>query len=404
MQYGWSTGVRNDKRAMTTTDSIATASRRSAGAQARRVIFIDLARALAVVFMLYGHTVDALLAPAYRTGVIFSAWQFQRGLTSCLFLLLSGFAFSIATARHWTSHLTISAALFKRMRRFGLFIAIGYAMRVPVAPLSRMREASEADWRMLFGVDVLQLVGVTFLVVQVLVLITRSRRVFSAVAIVIAAALLLTTPSTWAIDWTGHLHPALAAYLTPNTGSQFPLVPWAAFVLMGAALGQIYARWGAANVTRYANLALLAPALVVIAVGLYLSEYQSRVYGATTYAWVPGNMLLRTGVCLLIVGVIAHASRRVHQLPHVFGAVAQESLLIYVLHLFIVFGSVFAPGFLNIYGPTLSPLQLLPLVAGLIAAMAVAAYGWNWLKHTHGRLVWWGSLAAGALLVVRLVR
>lgn len=389
---------------MTITDGIATPVQKNTGAQARRVIFIDLARALAVVFMLYGHTVDALLAPAYRTGVIFSAWQFQRGLTSCLFLLLSGFAFSIATARHWTSHLSISSALFKRMRRFGLFIAIGYAMRVPVAPLSRMREASEADWRMLFGVDVLQLVGVTFLVVQVLVLVTRSRRLFSAVAIVIAVALLLTTPSTWAVDWTGRLHPALAAYLTPNTGSQFPLIPWAAFILIGAALGQTYARWGAADVTRYANLALLAPAAVVISLGVYLSQHQSGVYGATTYAWVPGNMMLRTGVCLLIVGLIAHASRRVHQLPHVFGAVAQESLLIYVLHLFIVFGSVFAPGFLTIYGPTLSPLELLPLVVGLIAAMAVAAYAWNWLKHTHGRLVWWGSVVVGALLAMRLVR
>jgi uncharacterized membrane protein len=67
------------------------------GAHAHRVIFIDLARALAVFFMLYGHTIDALLAPAYRGGVWFDAWQFQRGLTSSLFLILSGFAFSIAT-------------------------------------------------------------------------------------------------------------------------------------------------------------------------------------------------------------------------------------------------------------------------------------------------------------------
>jgi len=33
------------------------------GAHAHRVIFIDLARALAAVFMVYGHAIDALLAP-----------------------------------------------------------------------------------------------------------------------------------------------------------------------------------------------------------------------------------------------------------------------------------------------------------------------------------------------------
>ena len=71
--------------------------------RAQRVIFIDLARTLAVVLMLYGHTVSALLAPEFRAGTWYDVWQFQRGLTSCLFLLLSGFAFSIATARRWST-------------------------------------------------------------------------------------------------------------------------------------------------------------------------------------------------------------------------------------------------------------------------------------------------------------
>ena len=44
----------------------------------RRVIFIDLARALAVLFMLYGHALDALLAPEYRTGTWFDVWTLDR--------------------------------------------------------------------------------------------------------------------------------------------------------------------------------------------------------------------------------------------------------------------------------------------------------------------------------------
>ena len=66
---------------------------------ARRVVFIDLARALAVVLMVAGHTSSALLADRYRTGYWFDVWTFQRGLTSALFLLLAGFAFSVATTR-----------------------------------------------------------------------------------------------------------------------------------------------------------------------------------------------------------------------------------------------------------------------------------------------------------------
>jgi len=378
-------------------------ARRHTGAHATRVIFIDLARALAVVFMLYGHTVDALLAPVYRSGLLFNAWQFQRGLTSCLFLLLSGFAFSIATARHWATHLTLSPALLRRLRRFGLFIALGYAMRVPVAPLRAMATAPDAAWRALLGVDVLQLIGITFIGVQLLVLVSRSRRVFSALAVTIALAVTLAAPSVWNTDWSGVLPAGVAAYLSPATGSLFPVVPWCAFILAGAALGQVYARWGAAHLPAYANLVLLLPGIAAVVVGMWLTTYQVQLFGARPYAFVPGNILLRAGVCLLIVGAIAHGSRALIELPHMFGAVAQESLLIYGLHLFIVFGSVWAPGLLSLYGPTLTPMQLVPIVVLLISSMALAAYGWNWLKHTHRNVAWWSSVGVGGLMLVRLI-
>lgn len=376
--------------------------RRLGGSHSRRVIFIDLARALAIVFMLYGHTIDAILAPEYRTGTVFDIWQFQRGLTSSLFLLLSGFAFSIATARHWQSHLTLSRALWKRVRRFLLFIALGYAIRLPVVPFSRMATASEAAWHTWFGVDILQLVGVTLVAAQLLVLITRTRRRFGIVALVLALLITLVTPFFWSYPWQA-VPEWLVSYVSIRNGSPFPLLPWSAFILAGAAIGQIYAHWGASQHARYANYVLLIPGVVTLVVGILLSYKQVLLFGAGPYAFVPGNILERAGVCLLIMGVIAHASRRVTQLPHLFGAVAQESLLIYVGHLMIVFGSVWYPGLFNIYGQTRTPLQILPIVVLLISVMALAAYGWNWLKHAHFRVARLISIAAGLVLLARLV-
>ena len=86
-----------------------------------------------------------------------------------------------------------------------------------------------------------------------------------------------------------------------------------------------------------------------------------------------------------------------------FSAVAQESLLIYVLHLGIVYGSVWAPGLLNIYGVTRTPLQLLPIVLLLIATMTLAAYSWNWLKHTHRTVAWWTMTAVVSGMIIRLL-
>ncbi len=374
---------------------------RPAGAHATRVIFIDLARALAVLFMLYGHTIDALLAPPYRSGPLFQAWQFQRGLTSCLFFLLSGFAFSIATARHWTSHLTISPAVMKRIRRFALFIALGYGLRFPVPSLARLATATDAEWRTLLGVDVLQLIGTTFIAVQALVMICRSRRLFTIVTLVLGLALIVVAPASWDTDWSARLRPAIAAYVTPATGSQFPLVPWSAFILVGAALGQVYARWGAAHVARYANAALLAPGVLTIAAATWVAAHQDAWFGTGPNAYVPANLLMRLGASLLIIGVIAHASRAIMPLPHVFGAVAQESLVVYVLHLAIVYGSVWAPGLYNVYGPTRTPWQLLPIIVILIALMTLTAYGWNSLKHTHRGVA--RGVSAGIAIVLFLL-
>ena len=100
----------------------------------------------------------------------------------------------------------------------------------------------------------LQLIGVTFIVIQLLVLVAplaagvhvhhdraapRSRS--------------SPRPLVWTIDWTRALPPFAAAYFSPATGSQFPLFPWMGFILLGAGLGQLYARWGASDLSAFAS-------------------------------------------------------------------------------------------------------------------------------------------------------
>lgn len=381
----------------------ASAGRRGAGVHARRVIFIDLARAIAVVFMLYGHAVDALLAPVHRNGMLYDAWQFQRGLTSCLFLLLSGFAFSIATVRHWQAQITWSPALLRRARRFGLFLLLGYVIHVPVAPVSRLLTADDAALRGLFSVDVLHVIGVTFIGVQCLVMLTRTSGRFAAVSVVLAGVVVLATPALWNTDWRAHLPLPLASYLSPATGSLFPVAPWSAFILTGAALGQWYAHRGAGDLGAYANRVLLAPGVGLLAVGAWLTDQQRVLFGHGPNTFVPGDMTTRAGVCLLLLGVVAHLSRRMTRLPHVFGAVAQESLVIYVVHLCIVYGSVWNPGLAHLLAHRMGPGPLVPLVLALIGAMALLAWYWNAWKHTRPALVRRIVVVTSVLMVLRMV-
>jgi uncharacterized membrane protein len=367
----------------------------------RRVIFIDLARALAVLFMLYGHALDALLDPRYRTGTWFDVWTFQRGLTSCLFLLLSGFAFSIATARHWALHLTPSWTIVRRAKRFALFILLGYALHFPVNRFVELRHIDPERLRLFLAVDVLQLIGVTFFGVQALVMLTRSRRAFMVASFLLALLVVALTPVVWGIDWPQMVPPTIAGYLSERNGSLFPLLPWSAYILVGAGLGQIYSRWGAIDLRRYANIGLIVPAVTVIAVGVLLDR--SHVFGTGQWSFIGPQFLVRTGSCLLMMGVMAHASARLAHLPHLFGASAQETLLIYFVHLCIVYGSIWNIGLVQRYGQTLGPGRMVTVVALLIASMAGLASYWNWCKHARPRLARGTIVAVWALLVYRLL-
>jgi len=373
------------------------------GPHAHRVIFIDLGRFLALVFMLYGHTVSALLAPQYQRGSWYDAWNFQRGLTSSLFLLLSGFAFSVATSRRWGAHQRLSPAVFKRTRRFSLFLLLGYAIHFPVPRLSMLATLTDEQWRSFLQADVLQLIGATFLITQMLVLVVRSRRTFMVTVFVLAAAVLAFTHPVWSVDWWQLLPGWLAAYMSPARGSLFPLFPWATYVLFGAGLGQIYVGWGAARLASYTLYVLLAPGVVLSALGWGLAAIENAPWGPAAWNFMPIQLAIRIGACLILLAGIARASQQLTRLPHLFAAVAQETLPIYFVHLCVVYGSIWNNGLAVYYAASLGPMATFVCVVFLLASMAALGWYWHGLKHARPRLARWVTAGVAALLVIQLL-
>jgi uncharacterized membrane protein len=385
--------------------SVAPDSSPTPGAHAHRVIFVDLARALAVFFMMYGHTVAALLAPEYQQGTWFTVWQFQRGLTSSLFLLLGGFAFSLATRRHWVPQADTTWAVIKRMRRFALFVVLGYSLHLPVYRLLDLPLATPQNWQAFQNVDVLQLVGVTLMFLQLLALVSRSRRVFMTLSFALAALVVWATAPALRIDWTARVPSWVAPYLSTATGSLFPLLPWSAFVFTGAGLGQIYSRWGAAHLSAFARWGLLLPGAILLVLAFTLNGVAYPRYFGNPFVWPPTEFFVRTGPCLIIMGVIAIASRRIQHLPRMFGAIAQESLVVYFVHLCIVYGSPWNNGLYRYYAASLGPMATLAAVIFVVVSMTALAYGWNYTKRTRPKtakkIAWYGGAVLVGWLVVR---
>lgn len=349
-----------------------------------RVVFVDVARAGAVLFMILGHSLNVLLDPSYQQGPAFQILLFLRGLTSCTFLLLSGFAFTVASSHYWDAHLHLSRRTFDRVRRFTFFIALGYAMRFPMDRLAHVRFISAGTWQTFLTVDILQCIGVTLVGLQALVFVCRTRRRFAIVSAAIAAAIVLLTPVSWAIDWRAHVPLVFAGYLSPATGSLFPLLPWSAFMLIGASLGYVYVTAWIDDPMKYSRRVLLPGGVVMVVCGAAFALLPFSPLGRTDFWFTSPNLfLIRAGLVLILLDIVTFLTRWTHHLPRVVAALAHESLLVYFIHILVLYGSAWTPGLQHLLQVPFGLGLTAVWVTIMLASMSGLAWGWNWMKRRH---------------------
>src|SRR6478736_4205448 len=80
-----------------------------------RVTFIDWLRGLAAVIMLQGHTFDAFLRPADRSGAWFTYSQFFGGEAAAIFLFLTGATYGMGMNRR--EHMPPGARVLQALKR-----------------------------------------------------------------------------------------------------------------------------------------------------------------------------------------------------------------------------------------------------------------------------------------------
>lgn len=369
--------------------ALAGLSMREAAQSEARVVAVDLARVLAILFMVQGHALDVLLNPAYRQGFLFNKWLFLRGLTAPTFFVLSGMSFTIASMRHWQSHLSFSPKFFRRVRRFALFVLLGYLMHWPAKTIYELKGVSTANWQSGLQVDVLQCIGVTLAFLQFLVLVTRTPARFAKVAAACGAAVVLLTPLLWKVEWTLHLPIALGAYLSGRTGSFFPLFPWSAYPFFGVMLGYIYMR-RRTTARPIPILPLMGVAAALILLGEFLRVVPITVYQNIDYWKTSPNLyLIRVGDVCLILAILHWLTQKVTVPAGTVRSLAEESLTVYFLHVCVLYGSLWNLGLRDWIGPTLTPLPMLGWIVALLTSMVLFALGWNWLKRAEPNRIQW---------------
>ena len=207
----------------------------------QRYLFIDFLRFIAVVFMIQGHTFEALLDLKIRSNTLFFVHDFFHGFVAPMFLFASGVAFGIATFKKWEEHVAPTKHVARRIGKFTGLLAIGYALHLPYLSLQKiLYNSTDADLAILFQVDALHCIAVTLLLLQAAVFIIRNEKKFVLFAGITGTIIVFLAPVLWRADFRETLPLWFASYLNAANYSWFPLFPWSGYMMYGTVFAWLF--------------------------------------------------------------------------------------------------------------------------------------------------------------------
>ncbi len=380
----------------------------------KRCDWIDQLRGWAVIVMIEVHAVNVWLHPGLRPDWL----NYLNGLVAPSFTMAAGYSLVISTFR---TDGTLRPFWPDTARRLGFILLCAYALHAPgitAADWSVLNTVQKA--RELFKVDVLQCIVFSLLILQGLARLVRNPRVFTVLALLLAIFVPLVSPSLWANGVADGMWLPIRGLFNGNVdrGVQalFPLFPWIAFPAFGAFLGGLYrhlrvepvngqARWSEPRFL----IGLAVVGAVLLAWGSSAQQawlwggqwlQQNGVWllhsrsGAFTYdelgrlanTTLP-SVAARAGWILLggaLMGAIELIRPKGHSANPIKAASA-ESLLLYMLHLNLIFSVLLAPAVTGLTGwgwGSLGWTSTLLMTAAIIGLNLWAGVVWQRVRQT----------------------
>ncbi len=340
-----------------------------AGIRSTRFYALDMIRLVAMLFMIQGHALDALVVRDQLDVTLFpwSWWHFLRGLTAPLFLLVSGAVHVFANRRDAQGR--IADDTFWRRIRWGLsLIGIGYLLSFPADNLNDFFWLPADYLRHFWQINILQLTGLALILLMIVLRATRSTASFSRSAFAVAVLITFLTPFVNGDGWQHVLPAFLVGYMTFDYGSVFPLFPFGAYLFIGVLIGRFLQNTPPERrVDAFAPRMLIAGALLlIIAVGtdaLPWSLYPEYNYWHSS----PNLVLIRTALSLIIMAALGYIYKFTQGFNRHYALLGSKALHIYVGHLVLLFGTPWLAGIAKTHYRSLS------LGEGILAALVLSA-------------------------------
>ncbi|MGA8074166.1 MAG: heparan-alpha-glucosaminide N-acetyltransferase domain-containing protein [Candidatus Acidiferrales bacterium] len=312
-------------------------------AKANRLSYIDWMRGLACVLMFQTHCYDSWLGGSARDTKFFQLSQLGGTLPAPLFLFLAGISFALVTDRLRQKNLSSNQIAKTTILRGAEIFGLGLLFRVQEFILGQ----PWSPWTDLLRVDVLNIIGLSMILMGAVCWLTRKRVTNILLAIAAATGIAMAAPLIWTTARPRWLPWYLESYLNGvHTFDKpqpwlFPLFPWAAFSFAGLAIGLvIFSNWARKNDALAFGI-FGGAGLFLYKFALWLDARPTQLYSTYDF-WhtSPNFFLARVGVLLMILfGTFAWCRWGLGNWG--FSPIiqlGQTSLLVYWVHIEFVYG------------------------------------------------------------------
>ncbi len=327
----------------------------------KRYLFLDLLKAIALVEMIHGHTLDALLSPLQKLSDFWIFWQNVRGFTAPLFLFASGIAFAISTLKR-KEYFYISKKFLNRIRRIIFIITLGYVLHLPYFSLRKtLFKSTLSDLNSFFNVDILQCIGVSILILQIVYFISRDEKRFLKILGFLFINFYFLSIYVSQTDLNLPLF-----FFKYFKNSLFPLTPYALYLFAGCVSGYVFFKYNKSSV--FILIGLIS--LVIFSIlKIFSLEFEILFFRISVLSFISFLLLM-----------FENSKNKFFKILQIFG---KESLFVYFFHLPLIYGSAFNKGLRFYISGKLEFYQVYLIFLTLLFSFFVFAFVWNYLKENE---------------------
>ena len=359
-----------------------------------RALFIDLLKGMALIIMIEVHVVNELLAPALKETWWFARLNFINGLVAPSFSFASGLVFVLSLQKGIDQLRTFGKEFWRKVSRIGLIFFVGYSLHIPYYSLTKiLANPTQSNLESLYTVDILQLISTGLIFLLLARIFIKSENRFYNFSLIVTAIILIISPLTWKIDFAQYMPLFFANYFNKMHGSLFPGFPWWAFVFSGAYVAKYYIK-AKQNSTEKE----FAKKLIIFGAASYFISVivQYILFPAELLNFRPNPFFFfeRFGVILFALGVFWFYLQKKENYKSLILDVSRESLLIYWVHLQLIYREIlWGKSLIQISEKNYNLLQCLIVTAILIVLMLALAKVWGNLKGRYPVYSRWVTVA-----------